>query len=252
MEMRVEEKIAEEAARAAGTLTLDTVCLGVGYTGVRLSDGYGGVSYTFRDELGPSCGVIRNAGTLKGMPASEAVRWMLSKNLAEASVGMAAANAILNRGFQKGKNIAEAVTCDSGDVIGMVGWFCPLVWKFQGAGRFYIFERRPETCAPSGTARILDSEKAQDILPECSKVILTGTSFINGTASGLLAACRNAKEIVIVGASTPMCPGVLREYGVTLLAGTQITDAGRMLRIVAEGGGGMDLSTASEKLLEEI
>ena len=49
-----------------------------------------------------------------------------------------------------------------------------------------------------------------------------------------------------------MCPSVLREYGVTMLAGTQITDAVRMFQIVAEGGGGMDLSLASEKLLERL
>lgn len=250
--MRVEEKIAEAAGREAGTLTLESICMGVGYTGVKLSDGHGGVSYTFRDDLGASCGVIRNAGHLRGMPASEAVKWMLSENLGEAAIGTATVNAVLNRGYRRGKNVAESVICEPQDVVGMVGWFCPLVWKFQGAGEFYIFERHPETCAPSGIARILGSDKAEEILGKCTKVILTGTSFVNGTASRLLSACHNAKEIVIVGASTPMCPEVLREYGVTLLAGTQITDADLMLRIVAEGGGGMDLSPASEKLLERV
>ncbi len=250
--MRVEERIVEEAVKRAGDLSLQEVCIGVGYTGVVLSDGHGGVSYTFRESLGPSCGVIREAGKLRGTPVSEAARWMLSENLAEASVGAAAVNAVLNRGFLPGKNIAEAVSCTEDDVIGMVGWFCPLVWKFQQASRFYLFEQRPETCSPSGIAQIMEADLAPQYLGTCTKVVLTGTSFINGTADGLLAACRGAREIILVGASTPMCPPVLAEYGVTLLAGTQIRDAGRMMRIVAEGGGGMDLSPASEKLLERI
>lgn len=203
--MRVEERIAAYARSCANGLTLDTVCIGVGYTGGMLSDGSGGVSYTFRESLGSSCGVIRQAGKLKGLPAEE-----------------------------------------------LVGWFCPLVWKYQKAKEFYIFERDPLSCVPSGTARRMDSETAYEILPKCTKVVLTGTSFINKTADRLLAACKNAKEIILVGTSTPMCPEVLKEYGVTVLAGTQITDAEQMLRIVAEGGGGMDLSPASEKLLERI
>lgn len=250
--IRVEKRIVEEAEKRAGNLILEDVCIGVGYTGVRLSDGYGGVSYTFRDYLGPSCGVIRRPGTLKGTTAKEAVAWMLRENLAEASVGAATVNALLNRGFLPGANIATEVSCGEDDVIGMVGWFCPLVWKYQSAGAFYIFEQKPETCSPSGKARILEADQAEKYLPECTKVVLTGTSFINKTAGSLLAACRNAEEIIIVGASTPMCPSVLREYGVTMLAGTQITDADRMFRIVAEGGGGMDLSLASEKLLERL
>lgn len=250
--MRVEEQIAAYAKARATGLTLDSVCIGVGYTGVILSDGSGGVSYTFREHLGPSCGVIRQAGGLKGMPAEDVIPWTCSDNLAEASVGMAVVNAVLNRGYERGSNIAEAVECSSDDVVGMIGWFCPLVWKYQTAGKFYIFEQDPVSCAPSGNAQILDAERAYEILPGCTKVVLTGTSFINKTADRLLASCRNAREIILVGASTPMCPEVLKEYGVTILAGTQITDAPRMLRIIAEGGGGMDLSPASEKLLERI
>lgn len=250
--MTVEEKIVRYAKERAENLTIDAVCLGVSYTGVLLSDGFGGTAYTFREHLGASCGVIRHAGSLKGRPASHVIDWMLSENPAEASIGAAAVNAVLNRGYKRGSNIAEAVSCHPDDRIGMVGWFCPLVWKYQEAEVFYIFEEKAASCPPSGKAQILEAEKAYDLLPACNKVVLTGTSFINKTADRLLSACTNAEEIILVGASTPMCPEVLREYGVTVLAGTQITDAGRMLRIVAEGGGGMDLSPASEKLLERI
>lgn len=250
--MTVEEKIVAQAKGRAGSLTLQDFCIGVGYTGVKLSDGSGGVSYTFRDSLGSACGVLQNAGKLQDIPVTEALDWALSENLAQASIGVATVNALMNRDYTRGPNIAQAIDCTPEDVVGMVGWFCPLVWRYQEAKALYVFERDPESEPAGGITQLLPSEQAYEILPRCNKVVLTGTSFINKTADSLLAACRNASEIIVVGASTPMCPSVLKEYGITVLAGTKITDADRALRIVAQGGGGMDLSPASEKLFERI
>lgn len=247
--MTVEEKLANEAANRAGDLTLDSVCIGVGYTGVKLSNGNGGASYTFRSQLGHACGVIPEAGELKGIKASEAVKWLLSGNLAKAAIGMATVNAVLNNGYEKGEELSNAVKCESDDVVGMVGWFCPLVKKYQNAKEFYIFEQDPNGVAPVENAEILSEEKAFEILPKCNKVVLTATSFINKTADKLLSCLKDGAEVVIVGASTPIAPTVLKPYGVTLLAGTEITDADKLLTILAQGGGGRDITKASKKLL---
>lgn len=250
--MKVEERIRDSAKALTAGVTVERICIGVGYTAVILSDGRGGVSYTFRDALGSSCGVLQGAGKVAGIPAVQALDWIGNPNLARAAIGIATANALFNGRFRRGANIAEAVTCEPDDVVGMIGWFCPLVWKYQEAKSLYIFERHTDGVKPSGKAQILLDDQAYALLPQCNKVVLTGTSFVNGTADELLKACTGAKEIILVGASTPMCPEVLRDYGVTVLAGTAITDAELALRICAEGGGGMDLSPASIKLLERI
>lgn len=251
--MNVTQRLAEYAREKAQGQVIDDLCVGVGYTGVKLSDGTAGVSYTFRNSLGPACGVLKHAGSLLGMPVEKALDWAMSENLAEASVGVATMNAIINQGFSRGANIAEAVECDSTDIVGMVGYFCPLVWKYQNAAKFYIFDKDLRQDEVSGKNTVVMCAAADEAaLSQCTRVVLTGTSFINKTADGLLKACKNAREIIIVGASTPMCPEILREYGVTILAGTQITDADKALRIVAQGGGGMDISPASIKLLERI
>lgn len=62
MTLSLEEKIIENAKQKAlqiageigRELVVDRLCIGVGYTGIVLSDGYGGVSFTFREELGNS------------------------------------------------------------------------------------------------------------------------------------------------------------------------------------------------------
>ena len=79
MTLSLEEKIIENAKQKALQITgeigrelvVDRLCIGVGYTGMVLSDGHGGVSFTFREELGNSCGVMRTAGHIKGTPVSE-------------------------------------------------------------------------------------------------------------------------------------------------------------------------------------
>ena len=90
------------------------------------------------------------------------------------------------------------------------------------------------------------------MLPQCDIVVMTGTSFVNQTADAILSCCSRAREVIVVGASTPMCPEILRDAGVTVLAGTRVTDAAAAMRIAAQGGGGMDFFRASMKLLERI
>lgn len=250
--MRVEDKITNYAKGLAQGLTLESLCMGVGYTGVKLSDGYGGVAFTFRNDLGPSCGVLENAGRLRGTPVEKILDGARSNDLAERTVAHAVANALMNRNYTKGMNISEAVNCDAGDTVGMVGYFCPLVQKFQNASALYVFELDPDAGESTGITQMLSADRACDMLPKCNKVVMTGTSFINRTADELLASCRNAEEIILVGASVPMCPEVLKSYGVSILAGSQVSDADLMLNIVMQGGGGMDISPATDKLLEKL
>lgn len=250
--MNITQKIAAYAKPRAEDLQLADVCLGLGYTGVKLSNGAGGVSYTFRDRLSSGCGVMAGAGGLIGTPAAEVLEWASSDDLAKASLGVATINALLNGAYEAGPNIVDAVTCEPEDVIGMVGAFCPLFGRFREAARLYVFEQDPAAAARGGNMQVLPEEAEEELLPSCDQVILTGTSFINHTVDRILELCKNAREIIIVGASTPMCGEVLRPYGVTVLAGSRVTDADAALRIIAQGGGTMDLSRVTLKLLERI
>ncbi len=65
---------------------------------------------------------------------------------------------------------------------------------------------------------------------------------------GLLALCGNARDIVILGPSTPFVPEVFAPRGVTMLSGVQVTDAALALRIISEGGGTQKLQPAMRKV----
>ncbi len=63
-------------------------------------------------------------------------------------------------------------------------------------------------------------EKQPELLPSCDVVLLSGTTTINGTIDSLLEFCSGAREIVMVGPSTPMYPPGWQGSGITVLAGS--------------------------------
>lgn len=73
---------------------------------------------------------------------------------------------------------------------------------------------------------------------------------ISCTYSQEVAACRfsvgigscwrrraGCREVVLVGASTPLAPSVFQPLGVTLLSGIVVEDPSGILRVVSEAGG---------------
>jgi hypothetical protein len=240
----ITQELADYACARAGERKISDIRIGVGYTGVLLDDGSCGVSYTFRNDLGPRCGVIENAGTLTGMRAGDAAEWSMDINLAKASVGIATINAIL-RNTLKGYSAVNAIDemrISKGDTVGMVGYFHPVVSRFSGIARFYVFDRN--LTAPE----IYPDWSENILLPQCDVVIITGTTLINKTIDHVLSLCKKAREIVLMGSSVCMVPEVFRQHGITVLAGSKITDAQKTLAIISQGGGGLEVMDTTEKL----
>jgi len=230
---------------AAGAAGVTEVRLGLGYTAVQLDHQRYGLAYTLRDDLPEGCGVISVAGTLQGRPASEIAQWARSTNPLESAVGLATLNALAEvpPTAKVGDLLAELkVTSD--DVAGMVGYFGPFIEPLRRRAKaLHVFERHP--AVDSG---VLPESAAVEILPQCGVVILTATTLLNRTLDDLLACCRSAREVAIVGPSTPLLPAVFASGGVTLLSGVQVVDGQRVLRVISEGGGTRQLGSAVRKL----
>ena len=50
--------------------------------------------------------------------------------------------------------------------------------------------------------------------------MLSGTTIINGSVDDLLKMCAHARDIIMIGASTPMYPAAFIDTKVTVLAGS--------------------------------
>jgi uncharacterized protein len=210
------------------------VRVGLGYTAVALDDGRCGVALTFRDAALEGCSAVCRLRPLAGRSASELLTLLPSENAVEAGVGLACANAISNRDAAKHLpgDVLEHIGIGGGDRVGMVGHFAPLVGAIERrAGSLVIFERIER---PSG--RLRPQREALEELPACDVAIITASAIINHTIDALLAAASGAREVVILGATTPLVKEAFAGRA-TALSGIVVREPDALLRAVSEGGG---------------
>lgn len=232
--------------------------IGLGYTAVKLESGACGLACTlrYRLDLG-GCSLLSQAGMMTGFEAAEAIPLLRSHNMLEAAVGLAAMNAVIAAGFpQAGKRerapISELLRVTAQDRVGMVGYIGPIVKELQQCAReVIVFDEAKIASTNSGQAeisKITATEQQARLLPQCDRVILSATSLLNKTFDSLVEMALKAREICVMGPSTPMLPDVFRARNVTLLAGRQILDAQKVLQIVSEAGGTKSFSKVTEKI----
>lgn len=242
--MLIDEIVDQMLPSAVGHAATD-IRIGLGYTAVLLADGNCGLAYTLHENEYESCCVIPEAGKLTGRKISELISWMKLSDTTACAVGLAAVNAILPPPVTAVESdILDLLPVHSDDSVGMIGFFGPLVNPLKERVKaLHIFERRPDP-----ESEILPESAAQDILPKCQVAVISATTILNHTIDGLLDLCKTAREIVILGPSTPFLPEVFNRRGVTILSGLQVVDPDQTLRIVSEGGGTRQFRRAVRKL----
>lgn len=239
------DEILDYGLKAADGQKAVDVRIGLGYTAVRLEDGRCGLAYTLHEKEYESCCVVPEAGRVAGRSAAELISWMKSLDVTACAVGLATLNALIPPPPEAVESdILNLVSAGPEDTVGMVGYFGPLVEPLKKRARaFHVFERKPDP-----KWGILPESAAQDLLPQCSIVILSATTLLNHTVDGLLQLSKNAREIALLGPSTPWVPDVVKLHGVKVLSGFQVTDADKVLQIVSEGGGTRQFQRAGRKL----
>jgi uncharacterized protein (DUF4213/DUF364 family) len=190
-----------------------------------------GLASTLRGEADYQGPPVPRAGSLLDYRARELAEWCQSSKTLEASIGLAAFNAL---------NQVEEEACvevNASDVIrergagrrvAIVGHF-PFVEEVRRvAERCWVLELRPR---PGD----VPAERADELLPQADVVALTSTSLINHTFDDLISLCRPGSLVVMLGPSTPLSPQLLGA-GVDVLSGTVVTDPVPVLRHVSQGG----------------
>jgi uncharacterized protein (DUF4213/DUF364 family) len=199
------------AAPPRGTRMGDAGDVGAGGTGsVELRTG----------DAGDGKAGAGDAGARMGDAAAHALRRTL---------GFAACNA-LSRTVMDRMGFAPPRATDSiggiapqaGDHVGMVGLFSPLLKQVTAAGaQLTVIELNPDYAGHYDGYRVtLDAAE----LEACNKVLSTSTILLNHTVDAMLAHCRRAERIVLIGPSAGCLPDPLFARGVTVVGGSWVTD----------------------------
>jgi uncharacterized protein (DUF4213/DUF364 family) len=233
--MTVARKLRELASERCGDIRVQDVRIGLGYTGVQLEDGRTGVSYTLGRNSFSGCSAFKGNDRLTARPASELLNFLGSPNPIDSSLGLAAANALVNvnpTGAVPG-DILQQLNILPTDRVGMVGYFRPLVAHLENrVASLEIFEENEER-----SANLRPAAEEIEKLPSCQVAIVTSTTIINNTIDDLLNAARACREVCLVGPSTPLLPDAFNGTPVTYLSGMTVRDSAEMLRVISEGRG---------------
>jgi uncharacterized protein (DUF4213/DUF364 family) len=160
----------------------------------------------------------------------ELAELLRSSNSLEASIGMAALNALLevDKATCAEINAREVILeLGAGRRVAIVGHFPFVSQVQQAAATCWVLELHPR---PGD----LPAVRATDLLPQADVVALTGTSLINHTFDDLIDLCRPDAFVVLLGGSAPLAP-VLFDRGIDALSGTRVVDVPRALRAIGQG-----------------
>jgi uncharacterized protein (DUF4213/DUF364 family) len=200
------------------------------FCAVELTDGSIGFSYALIDAAGPSPSVYPDADAFAGMEAVVLARGYAAQDPAARALGFAAINALSQHLFARANWIPTAagdslgeIEPKSGEHIGMIGLFRPLVARVDECGaRLTVLELKPELAGEHEGFRVtLDPAD----LASCDKVVSTCAVMLNDTLDDVLAACRHARYLAMVGPTAGCLPDPLFARGVDAIGGRRVIDA---------------------------
>lgn len=199
------------------------------FCALELEDGSLGLSYVLLDDSLESLAGGRAAPRLAGADAMGIAAAWLGGPGAARTLGFAAVNAVSRHLLDRmGFVPADAPDSIGGldpqphEHIGMVGFFPPLIRQVTDLGaRLTVLELRADLAGEhSGYTVTLDPRGLND----CDKVLSTSTALLNHTLDVVLANCRKAARVALIGPGAGCLPGALFEAGVTTIGGAWITD----------------------------
>ena len=199
------------------------------FCALELADGSIGLTYALLGDTERALRSGRRALDVAGVPALELASRYRSRDPLDRALGLAAINALSQHLFARA-GYAPAAATDSlglldpkpGERVGMVGLFPPLTRRILAAGAsLVVVELDPGLAGErDGYTVALDHR----VLADCDKVLSTTTLMLNDTLDAVVAACRGARALVLVGPGGGCLPDPLFARGVTGLGGTAIVD----------------------------
>ncbi|WP_027185552.1 DUF364 domain-containing protein [Desulfovibrio inopinatus] len=236
-------------------LTLERVVIGIFFTGVKLSNGHGGICFTPVKTIPEavccpsSAKAMPHSGKLKGTKASTILERMFNGNAMRRAIGIAVMNALSNTLWQETEYNGYTITTDAdpldnyvypeGGKALVVGALVPYIRMLKAHNReFSILEKDTSTLKPDELARHVPDEAALDAAAQSDVLIITGTTLLNDTLEDLLKVTKPNADVIVVGPTASMLPDAFFERSVRSIGGIMATKPDELLDVLAEAGSG--------------
>ena len=210
------------------------------FCALELDDGSIGFSYVLQDGVAPALWAGAGVPALAGAAAAAVAGGYTGSDALARALGFAAINALSQALFTRagftpppaGDSLAGIAPARR-EHVGMVGLFPPLVAPVLAAGaQLTVLELDPALAGERDGYRVTLDPAA---IASCDRVVSTCTVLLNDTLDAVLAACRRARRVVVIGPTAGCVPDPLFERGVEVVGGRRVTDARGFLDAFAAG-----------------
>jgi hypothetical protein len=187
---------------------------------------------------------VAQAGQLTRQTGRELAGLIRQGSPTEASIGLAAINALLPAVPTGWGNVnASELLAErgAGKRVVVVGHF-PFVHELrERVGTLWVLELFPR---PGD----LPASAAAEVVPQADVLAITATTLLNHTFDGLMALRRPEALTMLLGPSTPLTP-LLFGTGIDLLSGAIVENIDAVLAAVSQGAGFRQIHRAGVKLV---
>jgi uncharacterized protein (DUF4213/DUF364 family) len=239
------ELLAGMYGRELESISVKRLIIGVFCTGVKLSNGHGGIAYT------PPESVFR-AGTrilkdpkplIRGMGAGELIAGGTGGPFSDV-VRLATLNALsvpflMDRGDAAGAvdDITDYPQCFVDKKICMAGPIIPTLKRLQERGirNVTIIGSKEAAKEESNFGNYVAPEKAPEALAACDTAVFPGASIADGTIEHLIRCTSRNATLIVVGPTAGFIPDPLFRRRVAIIGTVTVTDSDLALDLLSEG-----------------
>lgn len=242
----------------ADLLTLERAVLGIFFTGVKLSNGLGGLCATPIKSVPEavccpsSAKAMPTPGKISGRKAVKMLEDLYRPQDLRRALAIATLNALAETLWRRdgpaagvevlGGDAFDALSIAPGQQVALVGAFPPYMRELRRREQpFTVLEMDPATLKPEEMPYYMPAERAPEVVPKADVFITTGTTLINGSLDGLLQLLKPGAQAAVIGPTATLVAGPYIPRGVTLVGGTRVLAADELLDLLAEGGSGYHL-----------
>lgn len=238
-------------------LSIERAVFGLFFSGVKLSDGQGGLCFTPVKEMPQAvcCPSSARAMPLSGKLTKRSIEETLadlnSNNILRKTLAIATLNALSASCWNAGetkrggyaleldKNTFDEVEIPVEGKTVVVGALVPILKRLIKANAdFTVLEMDRRTLKGAELDHYAPPEDAHLYIPEADLVVITGVTVLNDTLPDLLQLVKPGAQVVVTGPTASMLPDVFFTHGVTMMGGVLVTKPDKVLDCISEGGSG--------------
>ncbi|MBW2066436.1 MAG: DUF364 domain-containing protein [Deltaproteobacteria bacterium] len=236
-------------------LRIERLVVGLFFTGVKLSNGAGGICYTPVKEIPQavccpsSAGRIFDPRNIRGSSVREVLSALASPEPMKGAVVVSTLNALSStfwegdRGrpheIQINKDVLDLIDFSPERSVALIGAMVPVLrsLKVRG-GRWWVVEKDPRTLRGEEIDHFVPADQCSDVIGQADILVITGVTILNRSLEPILDMARRDAEIAVVGPTASMLPDPIFDRGVKMVGGVWVKQPDDLLDLLSMGASG--------------